>query len=92
MCRLMNDSKPFVPGMKNRWSQIPITFISAETMESFLDDHCLQSNCTKSNEVDVQHRGLEITFDYSFLAPPGEDLPWTTTQVFLCTTLFLFKI
>lgn len=59
--------------MRNRWGQMPITSISAETLESFLDDHCLQSNCGPA--VDVQHHGLEITFDYSFLAPPGEDLP-----------------
>ena len=77
--------------MKNRWNQIPITSISSETMESFLDDHCLQSNCTKGNDVDVQHRGLEITFDYSFLAPPGEDLPWLTTQAgFIFVHNFLF--
>ena len=60
--------------MKNRWNQIPITSISAETLESFLDEHCLTSNCGPT--IDVQHKSLEISFDYSFLAPPSEDLPW----------------
>ena len=62
-------------GMKNRWNQVPVTSISPETLEEFLDGHCLTSNADKRKQIDVQHRGLEITFDYSVLAPPAEDLP-----------------
>ena len=61
-------------GMKNRWNQVPITSIAAETLEAFLDDHCLTSNCGQTN-IDVGSRALEITFDYNFLAPPSDELP-----------------
>ena len=57
-------------GMKNHWNEIPISKISPETMEGFLDDFCLTS------KGDVNHPDFELTFNYSFLAPPKEDLPF----------------
>ena len=57
-------------GMKNHWEDIPITSIPPQTMEEFLDEYCIKS------AGDVNHEGFEITFDYSFLAPPKEDLPF----------------
>ena len=56
-------------GIKNRWDEVPINKISSSTMESFLDEHCLQS----SNNVN--HEDFEVTFRYNFLAPPVEALP-----------------
>ena len=56
-------------GMKNHWEEIPISHIDPQTMEDFLDDFCL------GYTGDVNHDNFEITFNYSFLAPPKEDLP-----------------
>ena len=56
-------------GIKNKWNEIPINRISASTMESFLDEFCLQS------ENDVNHDEFKVTFDYQFLAPPVDSLP-----------------
>ncbi len=55
-------------GMKNHWQDIPISKISAQTMEDFLDEFCIAA------EGDVNHEDFEVTYDYSFLAPPPEDL------------------
>ena len=56
-------------GIKNKWDEIPINRISSSTMESFLDEFCLQS------EYDVNHEKFKVTFDYGFLAPPVDALP-----------------
>ena len=56
-------------GIKNKWDEVPINKIPSSTMESFLDEHCLQS----SNNVN--HEDFEVTFRYNFLAPPVEALP-----------------
>ena len=54
-------------GVKNIWNELPISKLLPETMESFLDEVCL-----KSNGQPVTSEDLELTFDYSFLAPPLE--------------------
>ena len=59
-------------GMKNHWNETPISKISPKTMEEFLDEFCIES------KGDVNHENFEITFNYSFLAPPKEDLPYST--------------
>eukprot|EP00092_Neocalanus_flemingeri_P007937 GFUD01008564.1.p1 GENE.GFUD01008564.1~~GFUD01008564.1.p1 ORF type:complete len:1055 (-),score=196.84 GFUD01008564.1:189-3353(-) len=56
-------------GIKNQWGEIPINKILPSTMESFLDEFCLQS------KNDVNHEEFEVTFKYNFLAPPIEILP-----------------
>ena len=56
-------------GIKNKWSEIPINKIDPATMESFLDEFCLQS------QNDVNQEDFEVTFRYQFLAPPVEVLP-----------------
>ena len=55
-------------GIKNIWDELPIGKIMPETMENFLNEHCLTSNGHPVTSED-----LEITFDYSFLAPPVSD-------------------
>ena len=70
-------------GMKNKFNDVPIQSISPETMEEFLDEHCLRSNYNtkkKHEFLDIGHSALEITFDYSFLAPSNEDLPFDIQQ------------
>ena len=57
-------------GIKNRWGEVPINNIHPSTMEAFLDEFCLQSSLQ-----DVNHEDFELTFNYSFLAPPVEALP-----------------
>jgi hypothetical protein len=54
-------------GMKNHWDEVPISNIQPETMEEFLNESCLKFDPKK----DVNHDKFEITFDYSFLAPPN---------------------
>jgi len=69
--------------MKNKWNDVPIKSINPKTMESFLDEHCLTSNYNKRNEgdfIDISHKSLKITFNYSFLAPSNEDLPFAIQQ------------
>jgi len=56
-------------GIKNQWGEIPINKILPSTMESFLDEFCLES------KNDVNHEEFEVTFKYNFLAPPVEILP-----------------
>ena len=51
-------------GMKNHFDEVPISKILPDTMEGFLDEFCLEA------ERDVHHEDFEITFNYSFLAPP----------------------
>ena len=53
-------------GMKNHWDEVPISSIEPETVEEFLNEFCIRYN----DAVDVNHDKFEITFDYSFLAPP----------------------
>lgn len=57
-------------GMKNHWNETPIEKIQPDTLESFLNEYCIKSN------GDVNHENFEIIFNYSFLAPPKEDLPF----------------
>ena len=56
-------------GMKNQWNEMPIVKIDPSTMEDFLDEFCLNS------KHDINDDKFELTFNYSFLAPPKEDLP-----------------
>ena len=56
-------------GLKNKWGETPISKIRPETMEEFLDEFCLQSR------GDPNHPDFNLTFRYSFLAPPVEALP-----------------
>ena len=58
-------------GIKNQWGEIPISRIPPDTMEEFLSEDCLLA----SKDKDVYHRELEITFNYSFLAPDPASLP-----------------
>jgi len=58
-------------GIKNQWGEIPISRIPPDTMEEFLSEDCLLASMDK----DVYHRELEITFNYSFLAPDPASLP-----------------
>ncbi len=55
-------------GLKNHWNEVPISRIQPETMEEFLNDHCIQS------QGEVNHESLQVTFDYTFLAPPVDEL------------------
>jgi len=57
-------------GIKNSWDEIPISRIPPDVMESFLNEDCL-----KSNNKDIFHKELEITFKYDFLAPDPASLP-----------------
>jgi len=57
-------------GIKNIWDEIPISRIAPDVMESFLNEDCL-----KSNNKDIFHKELEITFKYDFLAPDPASLP-----------------
>ena len=59
----------------NKDNDSVITSISPETLEEFLDSHCIKSNFHKKFEegnlerdIHIGHSELEITFDYSFLA------------------------
>ena len=56
-------------GIRNQWGEVPINKIACSTMETFLDEFCLQSR------NDVNHEDFEVTFRYHFLAPPVEALP-----------------
>uniref|UniRef100_A0A0K2VB98 Transient receptor potential cation channel protein painlesslike [Acyrthosiphon pisum] n=1 Tax=Lepeophtheirus salmonis TaxID=72036 RepID=A0A0K2VB98_LEPSM len=51
-------------GIINQWGERPIDKILPETLEEFFDESGLQS------KYDVTNEDFEITFDYSFLAPP----------------------
>ena len=51
-------------GMRNHFDEVPISKILPDTMEDFLDEFCLDAT------RDVHHEDFEITFNYSFLAPP----------------------
>ena len=53
--------------MKNHWDEVPISNIQPETMEEFLSEFCLKYDAKK----DANHDKFELTFDYSFLAPPN---------------------
>ena len=56
-------------GIKNVWSEVPISKIRPQTMEEFLDEHCL------NHEGDTMHENLEVSFSYEFLAPDPDTLP-----------------
>ena len=51
-------------GLKNIWGETPIAKILPETMESYLDEYCLNA------KHDVTNEDFALTFNYSFLAPP----------------------
>ncbi len=55
-------------GMKNVWEEVPVAQIAPDTMEAFLDEFCLTSK-----GGDVTNADLEVTYNYSFLAPPVEE-------------------
>eukprot|EP00095_Tigriopus_kingsejongensis_P003021 maker-scaffold170_size291898-snap-gene-1.41 protein:Tk03021 transcript:maker-scaffold170_size291898-snap-gene-1.41-mRNA-1 annotation:"transient receptor potential cation channel protein painless" len=57
-------------GMKNHWNETPIEKIQPDTLEAFLNEYCIEA------KGDVNHENFELTFNYSFLAPPKEDLPF----------------
>eukprot|EP00090_Calanus_glacialis_P040395 TRINITY_DN7041_c0_g1_i5.p1 TRINITY_DN7041_c0_g1~~TRINITY_DN7041_c0_g1_i5.p1 ORF type:complete len:976 (-),score=208.34 TRINITY_DN7041_c0_g1_i5:92-3019(-) len=54
-------------GLRNYLGEAPISNILPDTMESFLDNHCLKSEGNPTNE------DFKITFHYDFLAPPREN-------------------
>jgi len=54
-------------GLRNNLGEAPISNILPDTMESFLDNHCLKSEGNPTNE------DFKITFHYEFLAPPREN-------------------
>lgn len=56
-------------GIKNVWSEVSISKIRPQTMEEFLDEHCL------NHEGDTMHENLEVSFSYEFLAPDPDTLP-----------------
>ena len=56
-------------GIKNYWSEVPVAKIRPQTMEDFLDEHCLL------HDGDIMHEDFEISFRYNFLAPDPEALP-----------------
>eukprot|EP00095_Tigriopus_kingsejongensis_P004014 snap_masked-scaffold5_size1054832-processed-gene-0.1 protein:Tk04014 transcript:snap_masked-scaffold5_size1054832-processed-gene-0.1-mRNA-1 annotation:"transient receptor potential cation channel protein painless" len=60
-------------GMTNHWNETPVTKILPQTLEAYLDD-CIEA------EGDVNHEKFEVTYNYSFLAPPKEDLPFVSRQ------------
>lgn len=53
-------------GMKNHFEELPIDFIVPEMLEKFFSEYCIKYD----EATDVNHEKFEITFDYSFLAPP----------------------
>lgn len=57
-------------GIKNNWEDIPISLIRPETMEEFLDDHCISYN-----DKTVHDKDFTLEFRYDFLAPDKENLP-----------------
>ena len=70
-------------GMKNKWNDVPINSINPDTMEKFLDEHCLTSNYNTKKDggfIDISNPALQVTFNYSFLAPSNEDLPFDIQQ------------
>jgi len=54
-------------GLRNNLGEAPISNILPDTMESYLDNHCLKSEGNPTNE------DFKITFHYDFLAPPREN-------------------
>lgn len=74
ICRKLLDRGANI-GIKNLWEEVPISKIMPQTMEDFLDEHCLTSNGQP-----VTSEELELTFDYSFLAPPIDDLRFDETD------------
>ena len=73
-------------GMKNHFDEVPISKILPDTMEDFLDEFCLEAT------RDVHHEDFEITFNYSFLAPPrygaiqttGPGISGASPEIFFC--------
>ncbi|XP_059093898.1 transient receptor potential channel pyrexia-like [Tigriopus californicus] len=61
-------------GMKNHWNETPVTKIRPETLEAYLDD-CIEA------EGEVNHENFSVTYNYSFLAPPKEDLPYVNRDL-----------
>lgn len=52
--------------MKNHFEELPIDFITPEMLEKFFSEYCIKYD----EAMDVNNEKFEITFDYSFLAPP----------------------
>ena len=53
-------------GMRNLFEETPISLILPETMEQFLDDHCLTSRGEVRNEIEETEKCT-----WSHLATPG---------------------
>jgi hypothetical protein len=53
-------------GVKNIYDEVPIAQILPETMEQFLNEHCLVS------EGNVTNDNFKITLNFDFLVPPYE--------------------
>ncbi len=53
-------------GMKNHFEELPIDFITPDMLERFFSEYCIKYD----EATDVNNEKFEITFDYSFLAPP----------------------
>ena len=79
----------------NKDNDSVIRSISPETLEEFLDSHCLKSNFNKKFEeenlerdIHIGHSELEITFDYSFLTRSTDEYEESrgdrTSKTYLC--------
>ena len=53
-------------GMKNIYDEVPVAQILPETLEKFLDEHCLVAEGNVTNEK------FKITLKFDFLVPPYE--------------------
>jgi len=56
-------------GIKNFFHDTPISRIHPQTMEAFLDEHCIV------HQGDTMHEDFRLSFRYNFLAPDPEALP-----------------
>ena len=60
-------------GIRNNLEEAPISHILPDTMEDFLNIHCLKSEGNPTNE------NFRITYKYDFLAPEKEKVPVNST-------------
>jgi len=60
-------------GIRNNLEEAPISHILPDTMEDFLNVHCLKSEGNPTNE------NFRITYKYDFLAPEKEGKPISST-------------
>ncbi len=64
-------------GVKNKYHEVPIAQILPETMEKFLNEHCLVS------EGNVTNENFKITLNFDFLVPPYEQEQFKVFLVFI---------